>query len=392
MKMMFINRLIEPEILKSLKYFPVTAIVGPRQCGKSTLAKHILSNISDSIYMDLERPSDMEMLANAELFLSSQKGKLICMDEIQRVPELFPLIRSLSDEWQRPGSFLLLGSASGDLLKQSSESLAGRISYHRMTPFLPEEISGVRDFETYFTRGAFPGSLLAEDADISFIWRENFILTFLERDIAQWSGASPVSIRRLWQMLAHENGQTVNYSRLAGAHGVSDHTIKNYIDLLSGTYMLESIQPFYSNLGKRLIKAPKIYVADSGITATLLGLRTFEAILGHPGYGAMWEQVVLSALRGRFPSSEIFFYRSAGGAEIDFVLSTGTGNYAIECKASHQPSVSKGFYSAADDIRPEHSYVVIPGQKSWPLSESVDVVSLEKLLDMLERKIRPSHV
>jgi predicted AAA+ superfamily ATPase len=384
---MYIDRTIEKEILESLDSFPVTAIIGPRQCGKSTLAKRILSQRADSLYLDLERPSDLDMLSNAEFFLSSQREKLVCIDEIQRIPGLFPLLRSLSDEWGKPGSFLILGSASEELLKQSSESLAGRIAYHRMTPFLPDEVSSLCEFETYFSRGAFPPSLLAKNDAISFRWRENFILTFLERDIAQWSGASSVSIRRLWQMLAHENGQTANYSRMAGAHGVSDNTVRRYIDLLAGTYMIETIPPFRSNMGKRLIKAPKIYIADSGIAATLLGLRTFEDILGHPGYGAMWEQLVLSAIKGVLPSAEISFYRTANGAEVDFVVSLGKNLYAVECKASLNPSISKGTYSAISDIRPKHTYIVIPGAKSWPLSEEIDVVSLEKLTTLRSTSI-----
>jgi predicted AAA+ superfamily ATPase len=380
MVMMFFHRLIEKEIRKSLDYFPVTAITGPRQCGKSTLAKHILKDIPNGVYLDLERPSDIAKLANAELYLSAQRGKLICIDEIQRMPELFPLIRSLVDEWQQKGAFLILGSASRNLLRQSSESLAGRISYNRMTPFLLNEITGKYAFEAYLTYGAFPPSLLADDSDTSFRWRENFISTFLERDIMQWSGASSDSIRRLWRMLAHENGQTINYSRLASSLGVSDNTIRNHIDLLSSTYMAEAIPPYRSNLGKRLIKAPKIYVADSGITAALLGLRTFDDILGHPGYGAMWEQIVLSNIRGNYPSAEVFFYRTSSGTEMDFIISSGQNVYAVECKASLNPRLSKGIHSAIDDIRPKHTFAVIPGTESWPLSENIDVVSLDSLI------------
>ena len=200
---------------------------------------------------------------------------MICIDEIQRQPELFPLIRSLVDEWAGDGAFLILGSASRDWLRQSSETLAGRIAYHRLTPFLWAETKEQCALEHYLTVGAFPGSLLAKTEAGSYQWRENFILTFLERYLLQWSGSSPDSVRRLWRMLAHVNGQTVNYSRLAGSLGVSDHTIRNHIDLLSSTFMLEAVPPYFSNLGKRMTKAPKIYIADSGITAALLGLKSY---------------------------------------------------------------------------------------------------------------------
>lgn len=228
---MYIHRYIELSIQKAIENFPVTAVTGPRQCGKSTLVKHLLEKNPNSIYLDLERPSDLRKLEDAEWFLTSQKGKLICIDEIQRQPELFPLIRSLVDEWNRPGCFLILGSASRDLLKQSSESLAGRISYKRLTPFLWEELDGDYITEKYFSTGAFPRSLLAKSADISFEWREDFISTLLERDLLQWAGFTPPTMRRLWQMLAHLNGQTVNYSSLASSLGISSATVKTYIDI-----------------------------------------------------------------------------------------------------------------------------------------------------------------
>ena len=241
---MYIQRYLEPGITKSLQNFPITAVTGPRQCGKSTLVKHLLNAYPDYIYLDLERPSDLQKLEDAEWFLSSQKDKLICIDEIQRRPELFPLIRSLVDEWNRPGCFLILGSASRDLLKQSSESLAGRITYKRLTPFLWEELENDCSVERYFSAGAFPRSLLSKNNEVSFEWRESFIMTFLERDLLQWAGFTPKTMRRLWQMLAHVKGQTVNYSTLASSLGVTSATVKNYIDLLADTYMVEVVPPY----------------------------------------------------------------------------------------------------------------------------------------------------
>ena len=384
---MYIHRYLEPCVLNAIHNFPVTAVTGPRQCGKSTLVKHLLDVYPNSIYLDLERPSDLRKLEDAEWFLTSQKEKLICIDEIQRMPELFPLIRSLVDEWNRNGCFLILGSASRDLLKQSSESLAGRISYKRLTPFLWEELENDYSVEKYFSAGAFPRSLLSEDNEISFEWRESFITTFLERDLLQWAGFTPTTMRRLWQMLAHVNGQTVNYSTLATSLGVTSTTVKNYIGLLAGTYMVEIVVPYISNLGKRLVKSPKVYISDSGITAALLGLRNFEELSGHPAFGAIWEQLVLSNLKGLYPEAEFFYYRTTNGAEIDFVMKIKNTIFAIECKASYSPSLSKGNYLAIEDISPKHTFIVTPSPDSWSMKENIDVVSLSELKVKLDSAI-----
>jgi predicted AAA+ superfamily ATPase len=381
-------RHFEPFIMTSLKNFPVTAITGPRQCGKSTLAKQLIMKkrgkaASGYVYLDLERPSDLAKLDNAEWFLGAQKGKLICIDEIQRKPELFPLIRSLVDEWNRPGCFLILGSATRDLLKQSSESLAGRISYKRLTPFLWGELGGRHSMEQYFYAGGFPRSVLAANRELSFQWRTDFISTFLERDLLQWKGFTPTAMGRLWRMLAHVNGQTVNYSSLASSLGISSVSVKNYIELLASTYMVEIIPPWFSNLSKRLIKSPKVYIADSGITAALLGLSSFEDLSGHPVFGALWEQIVLVNLRGWFPDAEICYYRTSNGAETDFVINLDGNVYAIECKVSFSPELSKGNYLAFEDISPKHSFVVIPSSEGWPLKRGIDVVSLAELFRRL---------
>ncbi|HOF75910.1 MAG TPA: ATP-binding protein [Bacteroidales bacterium] len=381
---MYIQRYLEPGITKSLQNFPITAVTGPRQCGKSTLVKHLLNAYPDYIYLDLERPSDLQKLEDAEWFLSSQKDKLICIDEIQRRPELFPLIRSLVDEWNRPGCFLILGSASRDLLKQSSESLAGRITYKRLTPFLWEELENDCSVERYFSAGAFPRSLLSKNNEVSFEWRESFIMTFLERDLLQWAGFTPKTMRRLWQMLAHVNGQTVNYTTLASSLGVTSATVKNYIDLLADTYMVEVVSPYISNLGKRLVKAPKVYISDSGITATLLGLRSFEELSGHPAFGSIWEQVVLSNLKGLYPQADFFYYRTTNGAEIDFVMKIHDSVFAIECKASYSPSLSKGNYLAIEDIASVHTFIVTPSRDSWSMKEKIDVVSLDELKNKID--------
>jgi predicted AAA+ superfamily ATPase len=377
---MYIHRIIENSVIESIRNFPVTAVIGPRQCGKSTLVKYIASVLeSEVLYLDLERPSDLQKLENAEWFLSSQKDKLICIDEIQRKPDLFPLIRSLVDEWDKPGCFVVLGSASRDLLKQSSESLAGRIIYKQLTPFLFTEINPHYTIEQYIALGGFPRSILSKNNQISFEWRQSFISTFLERDLLQWVHFTPITMQRLWQMLAHLNGQTVNYSHLGNVLGVSNQTVKNYIDLLQSTYMLHVVQPYRSNLGKRLVKAPKVYVADSGISATLLNIKSFQELLGHHSFGAIWEQVVLSHIKGIFPEAEIYYYRTAGGAEIDFVVKLYNRIIAIECKGSFSPSLTVGNYSAIEDIAPEHTFVVTPSTDCWSIKKGIDVVSIEKL-------------
>ena len=381
-------RHLKPFLENSLKNFPVTAITGPRQCGKSTLAKQIfeeksIKETAEYLYIDLERPSDMAKLDNAEWFLSSHKDKLICIDEIQRKPELFPLIRSLVDEWDRSGCFLILGSASRELLLQSSESLAGRISYKRLTPFLWNEIYDKHSMEQYFCTGGFPRSILAPDNEVSYQWRQDFISTFLERDLLQWKGFTPAAMSRLWRMLAHINGQTVNYSTLANSLEISSVSVKNYIDLLASTYMVEIIQPWSSNLGKRLVKAPKVYIADSGITSALLGLKNFDELSSHPVFGAVWEQIVINNLRGWFPKAEICHYRTSNGAEADIVINIDGKVYVIECKASYNPVLSKGNYLAFEDITPKHTFVAIPASKGWALKPGIDVVSLGELWERL---------
>ena len=373
--------------MESLSSNYVTAILGPRQCGKSTLAKQIIKNFPNSIIIDLERDSDLSKLIDAEWFLSAQRGKLICIDEIQRKPDIFPLIRSLTDDWNYNGAFLILGSASRDLIKQSSETLAGRISYHILTPFLWSEIETISNIEQYHAQGGFPRSLLASSPKISFRWRENFISTFLERDLLQWAGFSPQTMRKLWQMLAHTNGQTTHLSMFAKSLGVSDTTIKNYIELLQETFMVVSLPPYISNLGKRLVRSPKVYIADSGITTALLGVRDFTMIAGHPVLGSLWEQMVLTNLKGEFEEADFFFYRTSGGAEMDLVMKYYNKIIAIECKSTLSPTLSRGNYHAIEDINPIATFVVAPVAQGWPLKPDIEVVSLTELIKRVKEII-----
>ncbi len=385
---MYIQRSIEKSIIQSMSSAPVVAILGPRQCGKSTLVKNMFPESANTVYLDLERPSDLSKLEDAEWYLSMQKGKLICIDEIQRKPELFPLIRFLADQWSVNGVFLVLGSASRDMLKQSSESLAGRIHYKKLTPFLLEEIENKYTLYDYFAKGGFPRSILAEDEKLSFQWRQDFISTFLERDLLQWKGFTPATMRRLWQMLAHNNGKTADYSTFAKSLNVSSVTVKNYIDLLESTFMVEVVAPYISNMGKRLVKAPKVYISDSGITAALLGLYNFDALSAHPSFGTIWEQIVMSNLKGVFPEAEFYFYRTANGAEIDFVMKIYDSVFAIECKSGLSPTLSKGNYNAIEDISPTHTFVVLPIEKGWPMKQGIDAVSLTEVKEKLPTFIR----
>jgi uncharacterized protein len=377
--MELIKRELTTEINESLRYFPVVALIGPRQCGKSTLIRHLLGENWDLVYLDLERQSDLQKLDEAEWFFQSQKEKLICLDEIQRKPEVFQLIRSLVDEWRKNSCFIILGSASRDLLQQSSESLAGRISYKRLTPFLWSEIKQNENLEHYLIRGGFPGSFLAKNNSFSLEWKENFITTFIERDLSQWTGSSPSSVRRLWQMLAHLNGQIINYSSVGNSLGVSNTTIKNYIDILRSTFMIDIVQPHLANTGKRLIKSPKIYVNDSGILSALLGLKDFIQLAGHPVLGSLWEGVVLANLKGHFPSTEIRYYRTNHGSEIDFLFMLPKGLIAIECKASRSPALSKGTFSAIHDLKPDYTFIVSPVEIGYTVRKDIDVVSLDEL-------------
>ena len=381
--MEYISRIAEYAICEAINNFPVVAVLGPRQCGKSTMVKHLVKSFPNSLYLDLERPSDLQKLSDAEWFLSHHSDKLICLDEIQRHPNLFPIIRSLVDDGERNGRFIILGSASRDLLRQSSESLAGRIVYKRLTPFLWREIGGRHLLSDYLFKGGFPRSIMASSPKVSSEWLESFISTFLERDLLQWKGATPTTMRRLWQMLAHCNGQTVNYSRLADTLSVSSVTVKNYIDLLSDTFMATVIPPYSSNFGRRLVKAPKVYVADAGITTSLLQLRGYDDLVGSMTLGSVWEQIVVSNVKGHFPDAEIAFYRSTNGAEVDFVVKQGGNLFAVECKCTQSPILQKGFFSAVEDIQPSHSFVAAPVAEGWPMKPGIDVVSLNELIDKI---------
>ena len=283
------HRIIKRDITRTiagrLKNYQAVALLGARQVGKSTIAEIIIKQFPDSLYLDLERPSDLNKLTDPEAFFEQFAGRLICLDEIQRVPEIFPVLRGVIDRNKRNSQFLILGSASRDLIRQSSESLAGRLSYIEITPFIQKE-AHFTDFGSYWLQGGYPRSLLA-DEEVSFQWREDYIRTFLERDIPQLGFKIPAhTLGRFWRMLAHVHGQVLNSSKIADSMGVSSHTIRKYIDLLEQTFVLRVLPAFSTNLKKRLIKSPKIYIRDSGILHSLLGIETAEDLFANPAYGA----------------------------------------------------------------------------------------------------------
>ena len=363
---------------------PAVAILGPRQCGKSTIAKHCLTQWEETLYLDLERPRDRNKLLDAEGFLTTNRDKLICLDEIQRVPELFPLLRGLIDEHGRNGQFLILGSASRELIRQSSESLAGRIAYLELTPFLSGEVQTdeLDSLRRLWQRGGYPRSYLARSEEASYNWRIDFIKTFLERDIPMLSRRIPTErMERLWQMCAHNHGQLLNVSQLAGSLGLDGHTVRSYIDLLSGAFVLRVLRPFHGNLKKRLIKSPKVYVRDSGLLHALLGLEAYNDLLGHPVCGSSWEGLVIENVLARIkPTVRASFYRTAKGAELDLILEKGNRRIAVECKASSAPTVSRGFWNAIEDTEVDHAWIVSPLRASYPIREKTTVTSLTGFL------------
>lgn len=372
----YIFRTLQERLEEQLSRMPVVAILGPRQCGKSTLAKAYLENSDSSVILDLERPADLRSLSDPEAYFKNNDDKLICLDEIQNYPDLFPVLRYETDRRQKNGQFLILGSASLDLIRQSSESLAGRITYLELTPFLLDEIGGPqKNIRSLWLRGGFPRSYLAENDDASFEWRLDFIRTFLERDIPSLGiNISALQTRRLWTMLAYTSGQVVNYSKLSESLGVSRNTVRHYAEILDQTYVVRILQPWHSNTKKRLVKSPKIYVRDSGILHSLLEIDNQNALFSHPVYGQSWESFalenVLSMIGRRWLPS---FYRSEKGNEIDLILEKGSVLICLEFKASSAPQVSRGFWVAHEDLKPKQSWIVAPVDQRYPIDSGKNV-------------------
>ncbi len=380
------RRECEPVLQKDLEEAPVVALLGPRQCGKTTLAKILATSPRGAVYLDLERPSDLRKLSDPELFLGPLADRLVILDEIQRVPDLFPVLRSLVDQHRHPGRFLLLGSASRDLLRQSSESLAGRIRYRELTPFtLPEILAGDVSLETHWLRGGFPDSLLAASDPSSLRWREDFLRTFLERDVPSFGVEVRLPLfERFVRMLAHLHGQILNWSRLAESAAVSVPTAKHYAELLEKSFLIRLLAPHEVNLGKRLVKSPKVYWRDSGVVHALLEIEGLEDLQGHPVVGASWEGYAMEEILRAVPRAQPTFYRTQSGTEIDLVLTQGTRRLAVEFKRSSAPEATRGFWQGLEDLGKPQARIVAPIESGWPLADHVRVVSLPELLAELK--------
>ena len=373
---------------------PAVALLGPRQAGKTTVA-HELAQQSDNVYLDLESELDRAKLASPELYLAERLDRLVVLDEVHRVPGLFPVLRGLIDRARRSGRrsglYLLLGSASLDLLQQAGESLAGRIAYRELTPFNVQELPEA-EHTRLWVRGGFPESYLARTPAASLRWRQDFSRTYVERDIPLFGGrVGSEALRRLWGMLAHQQGALVNASVLARSLALDMRTVNRYLDLLVEMFLVRRLEPWHANLGKRLTKSPKLYVRDSGLLHALLGLPDEEALLGHPAVGASWEGFVLENLiTAAGTSASAHFYRTSGGAEVDLLLNWPSGEcWAIEVKRSLAPKVERGFHSACEDLQPTRKLVIYPGDEPFPLGHGVQAMPLATLCHELAMRAYP---
>ena len=385
------NRFILPNLLDALSYSPSVALLGPRQVGKTTLAFEVGKHIAKpTLYLDLESDQDRAKLANAELYLADHQDKLVILDEVHRAPNLFPLLRGLIDQARRAdngtGLYLLLGSASLDLLKQAGETLAGRISYMELPAFNILEV-GAEESNDLWVRGGFPDSFLAKNEVKSLKWRQDFIRSYLERDIPQFGPRiATETLRRFWGMLAHHQGGLLNTAELARNLGIDNKTANSYLELLIDLLLVRRLPPWHANVGKRLTKTPKVYVRDSGLIHALLNIPDKETLLGHPIVGNSWECFVIENILNTAPQGvQGYFYRTSGGAEIDLLLNWPSGElWAIEVKRSLNPKIERGFYSACADLNPARKFVVYPGQEKYRLAEDITVISLVEICKQLQ--------
>lgn len=382
------------ELQTALKRQAAVGLIGPRQAGKTTLAIEIAKSREGSIYLDLESRDDRSKLAEPSLFLPHYADRLVVLDEIHRVPELFGELRGIIDrsrrQGKRTGRFLILGSASINLLRQAGESLAGRIEHVRLNPLdVQEAVSDSRTLTELWVRGGFPDSFLANGEDDSYAYRQNLIDTYLERDVPQFGGRMPAeTLGRLWTMLAHNQGAQLNASRLAANLSVSAPTVSTYIDLLVDLLLVRRLTPQISNTGKRLAKSPKVYIRDSGLVHALLGIRDHAALSGHPVVGASWKGFVVENLLAACPAgTQSGFYRTAAAAEADVVLALpgGTERWAIAIRLGNAPKVTRGFHHARSDLNATRSFVVYSGEDRYPIAEGVEVIGLRQMASLLAR-------
>ncbi len=366
--------ILQERIEQAFAVAPIVTLLGPRQCGKTTIAR-LIAHSSQSAFFDLEDPADEAALANPMLALDGRQG-LVIIDEVQRRPELFPVLRVLVDKPDNTARFLLLGSASPALVRGVSETLAGRTSFVDMQGFSLEEV-GNKAWQQRWLRGGFPRSWLADSDASSFAWRKAFIRTFLERDVPQLGIRIPASaLSRFWTMLAHYHGQVWNGSVLARSLGISDKTVHHYLEILEGTFLIRTLPPWYENLGKRLVKAPKVYIRDSGILHALLEVLDMDTLLSHPAAGASWEGYAIETILDRFPGAQPYFYATHGGAELDLLLLYKNKRYGFEMKLNQAPTWTRSMKVAFEDLHLDSLFVIYPGTKTYSLAERVSAVPL----------------
>ena len=386
--MPYLTRSAEKDIIQLTAQFPAVAIVGPRQVGKTSLARHLASLWPQpSVYLDLENPADLNKLSDPDLFLEPLQEQTVILDEVQRVPSLFPILRGLIDRHRVPKRFILLGSASPDLIRDASESLAGRIAYYELSPMAYAEVKDLTDYKTHWLRGGFPDSLLAIDEPASNRWRDNFIQTYLERDLPMLGlSANPVLTRRLWTMLAHLNGNLLNLESLGNSLGITAPTVRKYLDFFESSYMIRRIQPWHVNIPKRLVKSPKLYIRDTGILHALLAIGTFEQLQGYPALGSSWEAYIIQEISALLPPRhELCFYRTQDGTEADLVIiKAGIPDILVEIKYSTAPALTKSMHIAAADLKTRRNVIVAPVTENYPMRDGFEVLGnldLKRLFD-----------
>lgn len=368
-------------VQKAISRSPVAALLGPRQCGKTTLARMICED-RPSTYFDLESQTDLRRLANPEMILASLDG-LVVIDEIQTKPDLFATLRVVVDKPENKCTFLILGSASPQIIKNVSETLAGRVEFIDMAGFDLTEL-GAESWRKLWTRGGFPRAFLANDDQDSFAWREGFIRTFLQRDIPQLGINIPApAVRRFWTMIAHYHGQIWNASRIGSALGINDKTVRSYLDILSETYMIHQLQPWHENISKRQVRSPKIYFRDTGLLHSLLDLQDFHAVTGHPQVGASWEGFAMEQMIRTINPAQVYYWATYSGAELDMFFIANGKRYGIEFKFSEAPDKTKSMAVAIETLKLDKLLVVYPGESSWPINETISVCPIAKAQEFL---------
>ena len=379
-----IRRNLLPFANKRLQANPGLVLLGPRQVGKTTLARAIAEGTPNSVFLDMQLPADRAKLTNADVFWSEHRDQLVVLDEVQFMPDIFVQLRPEIDAHRKPGRFLLLGSASGKLLAQSAESLAGRVAYLQLSPLLASEVANATSstcdlgkLQNLWLRGGFPRSFTATDMEASYLWRDDFITNFLARDLKEFGVRVPFdNLHRFWRMLAHLQGQQFNSAAIAASMGgLSHNTVASYLDIMVDTMMVRRLEPHFVNIGKRLIKSPKVYVRDSGLLHALLGIRDLSFLMGHPSAGASWEGFCIEQICNQLPvGAVVSYYRTAAGTELDLIVELGSKKIAFEIKFASSPKVTKGFWQGLEDVKADKAYIVAPVKEAWKFSDNVWVI------------------